>query len=178
MADENPPGTISYPFSPSADPDLEFLKEEAQHQENYYGTRRDIDTSSTGTKAKYPCHSTDQTIFYMNGEGGDVGYNIPAGYGSGCTEARGTIVVENGNVNMNGAVKFKGIIIITGDGNTTGQYKTTGSPELDGFVIADGKMTIRGDAAPLTINQDFTDRPGFYGVRQWSWRECYNLTCN
>lgn len=175
--DQNPSGTISYPFTPSADPDLEFLKEEAQQQGNYYVTNKAIATSVGLTKAKYPCRSTDQTVFYMKGEGGDVSYDIPADYGTGCTEARGTIIVENGNINMNGSVKFKGIIIITGDGVNTGQYKTTGTPELEGFVIADGKMTIRGDAVPLAVNQDYTNRPGFYGVSQWSWRECYNKTC-
>lgn len=160
--DPNPSGTISYPFDPNGEVDLEFMKEEASLQGNYQATNTAIGTSN------YPSDSTDQTVFYVNGEGGTVDYNIPASHA-----ASGTIVVENGNIKMNGNVKFKGIMIITGNGTSTGLYTTSGTPELDGFVIADGDMTIRGDAAPLTISEDFVNRPGFYSVKMWSWRELY-----
>lgn len=178
VSDPNPANTISYPFKPDFDPDLEFLKEEAKGQGNHYPTRTDIDNSTVGGNAKYPEGSSDQTVFYVNGQGGDVSYNVPDDYGcTGCL-AKGTIIVENGNLNMSGGDVFKGIIIITGNGTTTGLYKSTGSPELDGFVLADGKMTIRGDVGALTVTDAWTNRPGFYGVKLWSWRECYNTTCS
>ena len=173
VKDANPSGTISYPFKPDFDPDLELLKEEAKSQNNYHDTAKPIDTTTTGGKAKYPPGSTDQTVFYMNGAGGDVPFNVTSAYA-----ARGTVVIENGNVDMAGTAAFNGIIIITGDGTTTGLYKSTGNPELNGFVLADGLMTIRGDAGAITITDDWTNRPGFYGVKLWSWRECYNSTCS
>ncbi len=176
--DLNPSNTISYPFSPDFDPNLEQLEEEAKIQGNHYDTRKNIDTSNSTTKVKYPKCSTDQTVFYMDGQAGTVDYNIPSGYNS-CAEPnigpipRGTIVIENGNFKMNGSVAFKGIVIVTGNGTTTGLYQTAGNPDLDGFVLADGQMTIRGDVSPITITDDWTNRPGFYGVKLWSWRELY-----
>jgi hypothetical protein len=45
------------------------------------------------------------------------------------------------------------------------------SGRVEGFVVAGGDMTIRGSASPSTVS--LTTRPGFYGVRLWSWRELY-----
>jgi hypothetical protein len=165
--DPNPPGTISYPFNPEAEPDLDFLREEAQRQGYYYPTRTPINNSA------YPNGSTDQTVFYVNGQGGDVSLDTTAS-----EAARGTIVVENGNVVMTGSASFKGVIIITGNGTTTGLYRSSGSPELEGFVLADGNMRITGSVTPFAVTEEFTTRPGFYAVRLWSWRECYNVACS
>ena len=54
----------------------------------------------------------------------------------------------------------------------TGIYRSRGNESVEGFVIADGAMIIRGTVAPLAVDT-FTDRPGFYGVELWSWRELY-----
>jgi hypothetical protein len=168
---------ISYPFPATSNINnllnTGFLREEAKRQGNYYGTQKDIDTTNNPTKVAYPTNSTDRTVFFVNGEDGDVDYNVPES-----TKARGTIVVENGNLNVGGSSSFNGVIIITGDGTNTGLYKSAGTPDIKGFVISDGRMTIRGSVTSFTVTEDFTNRPGFYGVRQWSWRECYSESCS
>lgn len=167
----NAPGTISYPFNPNAEFDLDFLMEEAKRQENYQPSATDIDNDN------YPETSNDQTVFFMDA-GGDtdfqqyrVNQNLTAGSGG---VAQGTIIVRDGNLTINNSSNgFKGIIIITGDGTNTGRYDSGGNDIVQGFVIANGDMEIRGTTAPLVVGEGFTSRPGFYAVRQWSWRECY-----
>jgi hypothetical protein len=56
------------------------------------------------------------------------------------------------------------VIIVTGDGLDTGRYD--GGDNVEGFVVASGDMTIRGNVSPST--ESLTTRPGFYGVRLWS----------
>ena len=58
----------------------------------------------------------------------------------------------------------RGVIIVTGDGLDTGRYD--GGDNVEGFVVASGDMTIRGNVSPST--ESLTTRPGFYGVRLWS----------
>lgn len=167
----NSPGTISYPFNPNAEFDLDFLMEEAKRQGNYEPSVAAINNIT------YPQTSNDQTVFFMDA-GGDTGFqqyrvsqNLTAGSGG---VAQGTIIVRNGNLAINNSSNgFKGIIIITGDGTNTGRYDSGGNDIVQGFVIANGDMEIRGSTAPFVVGEGFTSRPGFYAVRQWSWRECY-----
>lgn len=169
---KNPPESsqtesqISYPFDPNAEPDLELLKEEAQNNGTYY-TAADIGNKIDN--AQYPANSDDQTIIYVNANGANVVYSVNYN-----PKARGTIVVENGNLSINNSSNgFNGIIIVTGDGTNTGLYTSGGNDTVEGFVIADGNMTIRGTVAPFAVTEDFANRPGFYGVQLWSWRELY-----
>ena len=167
----NTPGTITYPFNPNAEFDLDFLMEEAKRQGNYEAAATDIDNTT------FPAASNDQTVFFMDA-GGDTGFrqyrvNQNSTVGSGGV-AQGTIIVRNGNLTINNSSNgFKGIIIITGDGTNTGKYDSGGNDVVQGFVIASGDMEIRGSTAPFVVGEGFTTRPGFYAVRQWSWRECY-----
>ncbi len=81
-------------------------------------------------------------------------------------EARGTLVVRDGNLTISDSSGgFRGVIIVTGDGVDTGSYGG------EGIVVASGDMTIRGSVSPSTVS--FTIRPDLYGVRLWSWRELY-----
>ena len=163
VKDANPPNTISYPFNPSSNIDLDFLKEEANRNGTYYSSRTDIDN------AQYPSNSSGRTVVYVNAHGGTVDYR--ASYNP---KAQGIIVVENGDMTINNSsTGFKGIVIVTAGKGAAGTYDNKGNNTVEGFVVADGKMTIRGTVAPLSVNEDFTNRPGFYGVNLWSWRELY-----
>lgn len=160
-----PANRISYPFDPVDPIDTNFLKEEAQRQGRYYTTRTDI------VNSMFPDAPTgqNQTVIYINAQGGDVTYRA-----NKSDPMLGTIVIENGNLDsVNSANDFAGVVVITGNGTTTGQFKNTGNVSVIGFVIADGNMIIRGSVAPLALNEDLFFRPAYYSVNVWSWREMY-----
>jgi hypothetical protein len=172
----NASGTITYPFNPNADFDLTLLQSIARDQGNYYEGNIDIvSTGSTISNKKYPSPSSDQTIFYVNANGATIEYF--ADYSP--SQAKGLIIIENGNFEINNSSNgFDGVVIVTGDGVSTGQYKNTGNKTVKGFVISDGLMTIGGGVAPFSVIGDYTQRPGFYNLKRWSWRECYTTSCN
>lgn len=157
----NEPGTISYPFDPDRDFDLDFLAEEARRQGNYHSSAVDI------TGADYPQTSGEGTVFFVDAGGATdfVEYspdNTP--------EARSTLVVRDGNLAMSGSSGgFRGVVIVTGDGVDTGRY--VGDAGVEGFVVAGGDMTLRTSVTPLSAG--LATHPGLYGVRLWSWRELY-----
>ena len=155
------PGTISYPFDPEVGLDLDFLAEEARRQGNYRPSAADI--------TDYPTASNDRTVYFVDA-GGAADF---VEYSSDHTpEARGTIVVRDGNLLVNDSSgRFRGVIVVTGDGADTGKYDSGTSGNVEGFVVASGDVTIRGSVPPSTVS--LTTRPGFYSVRLWSWRELY-----
>ncbi len=157
----NAPDTISYPFDPEMSLDLDFLMDEAKRQGNYRASAVGISGSD------YPTASDDRTVFFIDAGGATefIEYSVDR-----AAEARGTIVVRDGNLAMrDSSGGFRGVIIVTGDGSDTGRYDGGGA--VEGFVVASGDMTISGSAAPLSGG--LTTRPGFYAVRLWSWRELY-----
>jgi hypothetical protein len=157
----NAPGTISYPFNPGFGLDLDFLMEEARRQGNYRSSATDI------TDADYPASSSDRTVFFVDAGGATnfLEYAVDR-----TPQARGTMVVRDGNLTVSDSSSgFSGAIIVTGDDADTGRYD--GGDSVEGFVVASGDMTIRGSVSPSTVS--LTTRPGFYDVRQWSWRELY-----
>lgn len=162
---DNATGAISYPFNPDAQFDLDLLMEEAQRQGNYQSSPVDI------TNTNYPTTSNDRTVFFVEGGGSTtfLKYSV-----NRTPIAQGTIIVRNGNLTINNSSNgFKGVIIITGDGTNTGKYDSGGNDSVQGFVIASGNMDIRGSVSPFVVTEDFTNRPGFYSVNLWSWRELY-----
>lgn len=174
--DPNATGTISFPFNPDLKFDLEALEAIARRQNNYYTGEVDIDENTLGDNIKYPEGSTDLTVLYVKAAGAKIDYNVayedpyPTKKGKG----RGLIVVENGNFEVSNSSKgFKGVVIVTGNGTTTGNYTSTGNDTVEGFVVANGTMNIGGDVGPSAALGDFTQRPGFYNMKQWSWRELY-----
>jgi hypothetical protein len=157
----NAPDTISYPFDPETGLDLDFLMDEARRQGNYRSSAVDI------TGADYPAVSDDRTVFFIDAGGAEdfIEYGVDH-----AAEARGTIVVRDGNLAMSGSSGgFRGVIIVTGNGTDTGRYE--GGAAVEGFVVAGGDMAISGGVTPLSGG--LTTRPGFYAVRLWSWRELY-----
>jgi hypothetical protein len=165
------PSEITYPFDTDASQLVRFLEDEAKRQGDYYGAPQNISSTTAGGRAKYPEDSTDQTVLFMDAQGQtiDIGYSVDYD-----PKARGTLVIKNGNLRIDDSSNgFGGVIIVTGDGTTTGKYQSSAKNTVEGFVIADGPMTVRGTVAPLATPQDFTARPGFYSVDIWSWRELY-----
>lgn len=175
----NAPNTISYPFDPGAKFDLDTLEQIARDQGNFHEGSINIDSNNTAGNREYPRGSTNSTVFYVRANGGLVNYNVPYQdpYPTRDGKARGLIVVENGNLEVgNSSRGFDGSMIVTGNGTTTGNFTNRGSDSIRGFAIADGTITIGGDVAPSAVVGDFSQRPGFYDMRQWSWRECYGAT--
>lgn len=187
----NTNGTITYPFNPYAEFDLTTLETIARSQGNYYEGGIDIEDTRTGvstTNKQYPDCSSDQTVFYVKANGNEIDYK--ANYEKATppradcpTRAKGLIVVENGDFNINNSSNgFDGVVIVKKDpsdpSSTTGVYKNSGNKTVEGFVIADNKMTIGGTVDPFSIVGDYTQRPGFYSMEQWSWRECYSEDCS
>jgi type II secretory pathway pseudopilin PulG len=171
----NAAGKITYPFDPYAEFDLTLLESIAREQGNYHQGNIDIvSTTTSGSNRKYPSPSSDQTVFYVKANGATIDYF--AGY---TPQAKGLIVIENGNFEIsNSSTGFDGVVIVTGDGTSTGLYKNTGNKTVKGFVVADGLMTIGGGVEPFSVIGDYTQRPGFFKMKSWSWRECYNTACN
>lgn len=171
LDDPNAAGTITYPYNPYDTYDLNILKDIAINQGNYYeGSSIDIEDSTPNVNdKKYPEPSNSQTVFYVKANGGDIDYNV-----NYTPRAEGLIVIENGNLKVsNSSNGFKGPIIVTGDGSTTGNYDNAGNKTIEGFVVAEGKMTISGGTDPYVAEGGLGRRPGFYGIQQWSWRELY-----
>ncbi len=178
----NDPGTITYPFNPNADFDLATLEAIARGQGNYYEGEIDIVDTRTSVSAvnkQYPNCSSDQTVFYVKAGGKLVdyfaNYDKATRPNASCpVQAKGLIVVENGNFEIsNSSNGFDGVVLITGDGTTTGIYKNTGNTTVKGFVVADGEMKIGGTVDPFALIGNYTQRPGFYNMKLWSWRELY-----
>ena len=157
----NAPGTISYPFDPGAALDLDFLAEEARRQGNYRSSAVDI--------TDYPAASDDRTVYFVDAGGAADSIEYSA---NGAPEARGTIVVRDGNLVVgDSSGRFRGVILVTGEGTEKGKYDSGTGGNVEGFVVASGDMTIRGSIPPSTVS--LATRPGFYGVELWSWRELY-----
>lgn len=172
----NAANTISYPFNPDAKFDLALLEQVARSQ-NVSATKPQgnfYEGGITILDAQYPDPSSDQTVFYVKANGGTVTYKA-----SHTPVAKGLIVVENGNFKFNNASNgFDGVVIVTGNGSTTGSYESLGNDTVKGFAIAAGTMKMGGTVDPLALEGDYTQRPGFYNMKQWSWRECYSKDCS
>lgn len=67
---------------------------------------------------------------------------------------------------------FRGVVIVRGGVATDGESADNGNTCLEGFVNTTGTITLAGKVRPFSSNT-VTNRPGFYGVRLWSWRELY-----
>lgn len=174
--DPNATGTISYPFNPDAEFDLEVLKQIARDQENYYEGDINIDRNNTASNRKYPEGSTNLTVFYVKANGAEIDYNVAYAdpYPTREGKPRGLMVIEGGNLKISNSSKgFNGAVIVTGNGSSTGNYTSTGNGAVEGFVIADGTIGIGGDVGPSAALGDYTQRPGFYNMKLWSWRELY-----
>ena len=94
-----------------------------------------------------------------------------------CTDdppKRGTLVVSNSNFEMaQNRALFAGTVVVGGGGNEDGNSVDIGGGScIDGYVNATGTITIAGEVRQSGSASE-ENRPGFFDVRLWSWRELY-----
>lgn len=182
----SPPEKITFPFNVENQPDANRLCDVAKEKNNY------IPDSSSGnaTLSNWPVGSTKDTVvcyeFTSSGshtltwavDGSDP---LPPPYDNGnytgckAPVRQGTLVLKNGNFKISpNTALFAGVVVVRGATDTSelGGAALTGNVCLDGFVNSTGPVTISGAVTPA-VTATTVDRPGFYGVRQWSWRELY-----
>jgi hypothetical protein len=86
-----------------------------------------------------------------------------------------TVAKRNFETKSNTA-PFRGVVVVRGaeesTGSDLGTSSDTGNTCVDGFVNATSEIKIAGTVRPST-SLEVINRPGFYGVRTWSWRELY-----
>lgn len=190
---------ISYPFNPdeSTHVDLEAIRAAAQSGQNGSvfvrrppGDNFDI-TSAT---VDYPANSNSSTVYYLEfanvdgtfttTPGGSLGVaKGDAEFNSAVANPKGTIVIVNGDFKGSPSQKtFTGSVILRDpvDTDTTNMvYDNSGNFDLQGFVNIEGSITISGSANSNVPASVINARiPGTYGMKRWSWRECYNTTCS
>ena len=173
---------ITFPFDPAQQPDLDLLRDIAKSQENYheFSTGPKSVGDDAGAGVEWPDDSSLNTVVfveYTRSGNNEVSWDV----GDSCSEdpEKGILVVENGSFNTTqNTAPLEGAMIVRGGDYTDGESNdTAGNTCLNGFVNATGTIEISGDVE-LSAASNATNRPGFYGVRQWSWRECYTEDCN
>lgn len=176
---------MRFPFNP--DPNLVDVREleriaREQDQETAGITNYFEVTASGESVTSWPNNSTKDTVVYYKFTDGSPANNALKWFVSGsCSDnppKQGTLVVEGaGFTTQPNKARFQGVVIVregeyvpgTADDGTSSD---SGNTCIEGFVNATGDITISGSVTPSS-SADLTNRPGFYGVRQWSWRELY-----
>lgn len=155
------------------------MKEEAKRQESETG--EDTYRPNSDDITDWLDKADDNTVVYIDaGDGGTINWQInKPGGGFGCSETdtlKGTLVIDGANLKATGNKKsFSGVTIVRGGVVEGGEFEG-GNLCWDGFITADGGITLSGTPEPYA-SEEVQDRPGFYGVQQWSWRECYSEDC-
>jgi hypothetical protein len=57
-------------------------------------------------------------------------------------------------------------------------YCGSGVVNVEGFVNVEGDMKVGGNISGLWPLEMSTGLPSLVNVSLWSWRECYNTSCN
>ncbi len=183
----DPAGTragITFPFRAGL-PDIEALRAAAQTQsnglggDNYYEltANDDVVRPAAGvTKPVWPANSVSSTVVFVKFD--DVGDVLTWKVGSGCSgvPVRGTLVIENGRFTTSpNRTPLRGSVVIKSAGPGTEVYSDSGNTCMQSYAVATGDIVISGNVSPAT--QERGNSPGSYGMRLWSWRECYTTTC-
>ncbi len=173
------PQKITFPFNPAtvtgqADQDrINFLREEAKANGVYYPSSGG--QVNVGSDFVWPANSTDRTVVFVDYTNGGGTNRVDWQIGNESDPpVRGTLVVKGGNFRITQhKACLKGVVIVRGglyeDGTAT---DAGGNTCLDGFVNASGDIDMKGNVHPIASSEIF-NRPGFYGVNLWSWRELY-----
>lgn len=182
-------GEMTYPFDVGKQPDADLLCDQAKDKGNYI---RD-NSSGNATLSNWPTNTSPRKNTVLCYEFTNTGSShtltwavdgndpLPPPYDNGeytgckASVREGTLVIKNGNFTIKpNTALFAGVVVVRGttDSSELGEASLTGNVCLDGFVNSSGPITISGSVTP-TVSAGTVDRPGFYGVRQWSWRELY-----
>lgn len=177
FAEDPEDGEMTFPFDPDTQEGeedkrrMEFFRDEAQRQ----GNLREMSPGNRSIE-DWPEDSTDNTVVYVefNGEGNnELTWSVSGNCDDEGDAKKGTLIVDGADFDLGqNQALFSGVTIIRGGEFAEGEFDSTGKPCWGGFVNADGSITIRGTAAS-PISKDVVNRPGFYGVELWSWRELY-----
>jgi len=187
---------------------LAVLKEKAQRQGLYTRRSPGSSFTIGATSPLYPAVSKlNETVMFIEfangtddnpvyGAKGKVTYQ--ASSGNPDDKVKGTIVVMHGNLEMSnsGATDtFQGAMIVR-DGidndtvgatdtincnNTTSSimyYCSAGNSVVEGYINVEGDLRLAGDVAGILPSELYAGLPGLVKVSRWSWRECYNTSCN
>lgn len=183
-----PTSQVTYPFDPGRRADLDFLRRIAQENGTYMSRSTTTATITAegqagGDSPKYPYPSEPNTVYFIEftGSTGTVNWQVNTSTLGGLT-SRGLVVVVNGNFIYRGsASRFEGPIVIHRSASTPSgtvlTYTAEANSQLDGFTNIEGDLIMGGNSGPFLSSSVLT-RPGYYNVEQWSWRECYNITCS
>jgi hypothetical protein len=179
-----PTNQITFPFDLGSQPDPQLLCDEAQAQGNY----EEYTTTGSQNLNSWPANSSYSTVvckrFRNISSNNKVTWNVSGttnltGDYSGCKgpEQKGTLVIRGGDFSTkSNTALFMGVIVVRGadDSQSTdlGSSTDTGNTCVDGFVNSTGEIKIAGTVRPSS-SIEMNSRPGFYGVRTWSWRELY-----
>lgn len=172
---KNPPdgsqtsSQISFPFD-YALPDTDFLRDIAKANGTYYEV-----SGGTVSLTSWPANSDASTVvFYKftSTSANTLRWDVPGT----CTDnppKQGVLVVENGNFTTQpNKALFRGAVVVRGGDVADGTSDDTGKTCLEGFINAEGNVKIAGNVTPMSTSA-LGKRPGFYGVKTWSWRELY-----
>lgn len=174
---------ITFPFNYQTQPDADRLCDEAKAQGNYITNN----TAGNATLNSWPSSAPTTVVCYeftdagsnhtltwnVNGTG-----NLASPY-EGCKGPiqEGNLVVRGGGFGTkSNTALFRGVVVTRGPAGAevseVGTSTDTGNTCLDGFVNASGEIKIAGTVRPST-STEANNRPGFYGVKTWTWRELY-----
>jgi hypothetical protein len=174
---------ITFPFDLTAQPDPARLCDEAKAQGSY----EEYTTTGNKNLTSWPDNSNYTTVvckvFKNVDSANKLIWNVDGpddltGDYSGCKGPikAGTLVIRGGNFSTkSNTALLRGVVVIRGPegvDSDLGSSSDTGNTCLDGFVNASGTIKIAGTVRPST-SLEANNRPGFYGVRTWGWRELY-----
>lgn len=179
-----PLSEITFPFKLAAQPDANRLCDEARAQGNY----EEYTTTGNESLDSWPADSSYNTVvcrvFKNTASSNKLTWNVDGNTNlsdpyAGCDGPiqQGTLVIRGGNFSTkSNTALFRGVVVVRGAdasvGTDLGNSSDTGNTCLDGFINATSEIKIAGAVRPST-SLESNDRPGFFGVRQWSWRELY-----
>jgi hypothetical protein len=176
-----PTTEMTFPFNPNSQPNMDEIRSAAQAQGSYYeisGNSTSIqESTASGTVPKWPAVSSVSTVVYVKFTNGStsntVSWDVDGAGNCNADPVRGTLVLENGTFTTQpNKVPLRGVIIIRGAGPGTEVYSDTGNTCMQAFINASGDIKIAGSVTPAT--EERGNRPGFYTMNLWSWRELYS----
>lgn len=193
-----PGNVITFPFetgnTAADDAIIASLKQKARDNGTYTrqpsGSTFFIDDGTDTDEYPSASYLTDTVFFVEFAEGTD---DSPAYGASGTAKYRadtdnpdgvgkGTVVILNGNLEtVSAGDAYQGTFIVRDVNDADSdvlEYSNIGSFNLQGFVNVEGDMSLAGNVDGFLPGSLVNGLPGLIDVNQWSWRECYNTTCD
>ncbi len=176
-------GEMTFPFDLASQPDENLLCDEAKAQGTYIA---DDWSAGNADLSNWPNSNINTVVCYKFMKSGNHVLNwkvndtpdddlTAKGY-PGCKGPiqEGTLVIIGGGFSVSPNTDlFRGVVVVRGSTeNSEVKADLSGKGCMDGFINSTGPITISGTVTPSN-SDDVNDRPGFYGVRTWSWRELY-----